>query len=234
MPPFSFTPSMTNTVFVPDQLIAGNHAIVTDVATIASGQVLTRGTLIGKQTAGTFAAAAAAKAGGNTGNGTFGAIAGGNGAREGVYVLTMTAATTFRVTDPSGDELVTGGTGVAYASLALSFTLTAGGTPFIAGDAFNITVTEGAALGTWIKAAAAALDGSQQPRNWALLASDIDTSPTGYNANTAGVAIYLAGEFDGTQMVFGTGLTAAIVKEAFREIQSALYIKIGALSNVIV
>ena len=234
MPSFSFSPSVQNNVFVPDQLIAGNHALVTDVATIASGQVLTRGTLIGKQTAATFAAAAAATAGGNTGNGTFGTITPGIAAAEGVYVLTMTAATTFTVATPTGALLPGGSTGVAYTNAALGFTLTAGGTPFAAGDAFNITVTEGAAAGTWIKAAAAALDGSQQPRNWAILASDIDTSATGYNAATAGVAIYLAGEFDANQMVFGAGLTAAIVKEALRETQSAIYIKTGALPNPIV
>lgn len=233
MPAFSFTPSVTNTVFTPDQLIAGNHAIVTDNATIASGQVLTRGTLLGKQTAGTFAAAATAKAGGNTGNGTFGTITPGVGATEGVYVLTMTAATTFTITTPSGASLPGGSTGVAYSSAALGFTLTAGGTAFVAGDAFNIVVTEGAAAGTWVKATSSATDGSQMPRNWAVLASDIDTSATGYNANTANVAIYLAGEFDSTQMTFGAGLTAAIVKEALREIQSPIYLKTGQ-SNTIV
>lgn len=225
MPPFSFTPGIQNTVFSPDILIAGSHPIVTDAVTIASGQVLTRGTLIGKQMSGVSTASAAAKAGGNTGNGTFGTITPGAGAKEGVYVLTMTAATTFTITDPNGDSLPGGSTGVAYSNAALAFTLTAGGTAFVAGDAFNITVTQGTGAGKWVKATASATDGSQLPNNWAILASDIDTSATGYNADTANVAVYISGEFNTNAMTFGSGLTGAIAKEALVRSGISLFLK---------
>lgn len=99
---------------------------------------------------GSLGAATAAKSG-NTGNGSFGAsLAVGAGAKIGAYVLTATGATSFDVTDPSGDALPVLTVGAAYADAAFSGTLTAGGTAFVAGDAFTITVTEagGMQIGT--------------------------------------------------------------------------------------
>lgn len=48
-PPFQ--PGMTQDAFTPDQLIAGDLKIVTDNITVISGQVLKRGTVLGKITA---------------------------------------------------------------------------------------------------------------------------------------------------------------------------------------
>lgn len=48
-PPFQ--PGMTADAFVPDQLIGGDLKIVTDDITILSGQVLKRGSVLGKITA---------------------------------------------------------------------------------------------------------------------------------------------------------------------------------------
>ncbi len=43
--------------------------------------------------------------------------------------------------DPNGKQLADGQTGVAYSDAGLGFTITAGGTAFVAGDGFDMTVT---------------------------------------------------------------------------------------------
>lgn len=109
-----------------------------DQGTLISGQKVAAGTVLGT-VLGTTAAAAALRT--NTGNGTFGAINVLPPAIEGEYTLSMVSATTFVVTDPNGERLPQGSTGVAYAQAGLSFTLTAGGTAFVEGDEFSIIVS---------------------------------------------------------------------------------------------
>lgn len=112
-----------------------------DVVTILSGSgKLDAGTVLGQIKAG--AATAAAKAGGNTGNGTISAVTLLAGAKVGVYKLRFTAATTWNLVDPDGFEAGAGANGVANTN-DLAFTTTAGGTPFVAGDGFDITVAAG-------------------------------------------------------------------------------------------
>jgi hypothetical protein len=96
------------------------------------------GVVAGGATAGT--AVATAK-GTNTGNGTFGAITVAAPAQAGAYVVSFDAATTFTVSDPEGVEIGHGSTGTAFSAGGLGFTITAGGTAFAAGDAFDVTVT---------------------------------------------------------------------------------------------
>lgn len=106
--------------------------------TLASGNKLGAGTVLGQVLSGLTAAAAIL--GANTGNGTFGAITpqAAPGTQIGVYSLLMTSATAFTVTAPDGDT-ATGSTGVAFSALGIGFTLTAGGTPFVANDGFTLT-----------------------------------------------------------------------------------------------
>lgn len=115
-----------------------------DVVTLdASAAALKAGTLLGKITA--SSATSAAKAGGNTGNGTMGAITVGAGAQAGVYKLRVTKAATnagdFEVIDPQGDVVGIGTVAAAYSMGGLSFTLADGATDFVVGDGFDITVT---------------------------------------------------------------------------------------------
>jgi hypothetical protein len=86
--------------------------------------------------------ASAVKAGGNTGTGTVsaGPTVTPASAINGVYTITFTGATTFSVFDPNGRELLGGQTGVAYSDAGIGFTITAGGTAFVAGDGFTVTV----------------------------------------------------------------------------------------------
>jgi hypothetical protein len=106
-------------------------------------------------------ATAAAKAGGNTGNGTISAVTVSGRAKAGPYTARFTSATTYNLSDPGGDVVAAGQTGVALAD-DLGFTITAGGTPFAVGDGFDIAVvptgkklkpyTPGAADGSQIAA----------------------------------------------------------------------------------
>lgn len=112
-----------------------------DNAVIASGAgVVKPGALLAKLLGGTVTQAA--KAGGNTGNGTL-AFDGSTpvlaGAKAGVYTVRFTAATAFTVEDPDGNVIGTGATGAAFSD-DVKFTITAGGTAFVAGDGFDLTV----------------------------------------------------------------------------------------------
>lgn len=108
--------------------------------TVASGQTLVRGEVV-KQTS-KFSVAAAV-AGTNTGNGTVGTPTVSDNASVGSYSVVFTAATVFSVFTPSGERLADGATAVAYTG-QIGFTITAGGTAFIAGDSFTFAVTKNA------------------------------------------------------------------------------------------
>jgi hypothetical protein len=94
---------------------------------------------------GSFGVTTAPKSGGNTGNGGFtaGPVTE-PGVKLGAYIVTFSSATAYMVTDENGDSLWGGTAGVAYSGAALGFTLSAGTTAFVAGDAFTITVTQAA------------------------------------------------------------------------------------------
>ena len=115
-------PGIAAEAFIPDQLIAGTHKLVTDTVTVLSGQVIQRGAVLGMITA------------------------------SGKYVLALSASA----------------------------------------------------------------DGSQNPV--AIAADTIDASA----ADALG-AIYLAGEFDGSAMTLGTGITLAAAKAALRPL--SIYVK---------
>lgn len=122
-----------------------------DRGLITGGVKVLPGTIMGLQTTG--ASAVAAALGTNVGNGTFGAITPVSVPTQiGAYSLVFTSATAFTVTAPGG-ETATGATGVAFSALGIGFTITAGGTAFVAGDLFTITTT--AAVGKPTAAAAA-------------------------------------------------------------------------------
>ncbi|WP_066651758.1 MULTISPECIES: head decoration protein [Sphingomonas] len=199
-----FAPRAVSDEYVPDQLIAGHLNLITSTETITGGALYKRGTVLGQITAG--AAVAAAKAGGNTGNGTISAVTLQGGAKPGVYAVRFTAATVFKVEDPDGYVIETAGaTGAAFAD-DIGFTITAGGTAFVAGDGFDITVAAGTG---YTIATAAATDGSKFPV--AILADDVDT--------TGGAKlgpVYLMGEFNGRALTLGAGTTLAFATAELR------------------
>lgn len=112
--------------------------------TIASGQSLKSGTVLGKISLG---AATATAFSGNTGNGVCGDVTVGAGAKVGIYKLTViepaSDAGAFMVEDPDGVQVGVGDIGTAFTGGGLSFTLADGLTDFAAGDGFDIAVAEG-------------------------------------------------------------------------------------------
>lgn len=132
--------------------------------TVLSGTAaLVSGSVLGKITKGT--GTAAAKSGGNTGNGTITmdvttpVLA---GAKVGVYaVRCITAAAnggTFRVEDPDGNVIGDVAVGATFAD-DVKFVIADGASDFIVGDGFDITVAEGS--GKYVPVAFAANNGSE-------------------------------------------------------------------------
>lgn len=115
--------------FCRDTLTYNGPAITVNVGTVVgkyyTGMTLTAGAVVG------------------TGNGTVGSISVASSAftEIGVYQIRMTAATTFTVNSPRGSVIGTGATGTAFSQNGLTFTVTAGGTAFVAGDMIPLTVT---------------------------------------------------------------------------------------------
>lgn len=207
---------MTET-YTPDNLIAGDFPRVTAAVTIASGANAVRGALLGKITVGTASGEAAA---GNTGDGTIGTVSTGTAAKAGVYravcIEPASNAGTFAVYDPDGLFVGRATAGVAFTA-GPTFTIADGEADFVAGDSFTITVAAGS--GKYKLSLAAATDGSQVPT--AILAE----AAAAASADVVAPA-YLSGEFNAAAITFGTGHTAASVKDALRArnlyLQSAL------------
>ena len=163
--------------------------------------------MLGQQTLGSATAAGGKPAGGaNTGNGTISAVTLTANAAQGTYVLTFTGATTFAVQAPNGDRLADGDTGASYAD-QLGFTVTAGGTAFVAGDGFSIAVALGA--GSWVESVKTATDGSQVPA--AILADYADAS-----GGPVAAGAYVMGEFNANALTFDASWTLATLTAALR------------------
>jgi hypothetical protein len=117
-----------------------NGHISRDSITLAAGALYLAGTPLGQATTGATAAATAL--GTNAGNGTFGVITPvAQPTMIGVYAIAFSAATAFVVTAPDGTT-APGTVGAAFSALGIGFTITAGGTPFVAGDSFTVTATQ--------------------------------------------------------------------------------------------
>ncbi|MGE0456417.1 MAG: head decoration protein [Vicinamibacterales bacterium] len=197
--------------YTPDNLLADapvGHQTA-DVTVVSGAGALTRGTLLGKQTASTVPSTGTA-GGSNSGGGTMGSVTGGSKTKAGTYrikcVKVVSSAGDFEVRDPDGYLVGIATTAVAFVSDHLNFTIADGSPDFALGDVFTVAVT---GSGKYLKSLAAATDGSQVPV--AILARDADAT----SADVSSPA-YIAGGFDERAVVFGTGHTAASVREALR------------------
>ncbi|MBK1719222.1 head decoration protein [Thiocystis violacea] len=110
-----------------------------ETVTLAAAQDLEAGTVLGQILVG--AATAAAIVG--TGNATISAVTVSAGALPGAYTLLAIAATKLQLYGPEGQYLGLATAGSAATLGGLTFTVTAGGTPMVAGDSFTITVAAG-------------------------------------------------------------------------------------------
>ncbi len=206
-------PGITADAYIPDQLIAGPLQLVTDSITLTGAAVLQRGSVLGKVTLGT--GTAAAKAGGNTGNGTITMDATTPvlaNALAGVYTARCIAAATnsgtFEIKGPDGKTLGEYVVGATFSD-QLKFVIADGSTDFIVGDGFDITIAAGS--GSYKLAASASVDGSAVPA--AILADYSDAS-----GGDVVAPIYIMGEFNGAALTLGSGITLAAAKAALRPI----------------
>lgn len=206
MTPLTPLASLEQSTFTPDDLLVAGFPLLSSKLTILTGQNLTRGTLLGR-VAGAIAAAVAAA--GNTGNGTVGAVTAGAGLKEGTYRLVCIEpaanAGKFQVEDPDGVIVGVATVAVAFTG-PINFTIADGATDFVAGDAFTVAVAAGT---KYVKSLATATDGSQVPT--AVLAEDVDATA----ADKEAMAFTAAGVNENA-LVYGTGHTAASVREGLR------------------
>ncbi|MDD2794369.1 head decoration protein [Acidocella sp.] len=84
------------------------------------------------------------------------------------------------------------------------------------------------ASGNYILSLSAAADGSQNPV--AVLADNIDTTATGFNAVTP-APVYLTGEFNVNEMTLGTGFAYPAIKATLRPL--SIFIKQGQVATPI-
>lgn len=201
--------TLTEGVYATESLISeapGDRS--REAVTVKSGSNLKACAVLGTIVTGTVASAA--KSGGNTGNGTFTLDVTAPlqlGAKLGVYRLRCIAAATdngtFRLEDPDG--IVLGDTvmaaGAATVSEQIKGALADGGTDFIVGDGFDITVS--AITEKEVEYNPAGTDGSQIATG--ILYGAVDAS----SADKAGVAYKRDCEHNADIVVWKTGATTA-------------------------
>lgn len=132
----------------------------------------------------------------------------------GTYTVSMLTATTFVVIDPQGDAIGTGATTVAFKANGLIFTITAGGTPAVAGDILPIVVT-----GTvkYKLMETTATDGTQKPS--VVVVGDatgrpLSTTPV-VNTDTTFLVMYRGpAAVADASLAFGASVTAGAVRTA--------------------
>jgi hypothetical protein len=178
--------------------------------TVVSGQVLLAGQVLGVISDSTGAPVYAAT-GGNTGNFTCGTVTE-SGPLVGVFKIEFIAATVFNVSDPKGAFVGEGHTGVAFSGGGLGFTITAGGTPAVAGDSATITVAANANAGKYAAFDPTATDGTQNAA--AILFNDRNTSSTGTNADASATGIFRDCEVNKSELVWGANVTTDPQKAA--------------------
>jgi hypothetical protein len=190
-----FAPGNYAYSYNPDQLIAGPLQLVTYNVEVPTGNgILARGTVMGRLT--TFSVVVTP--GTNTGNGTVGSITVPPGNEFGSYTLTALSPTSFSVVDPEGVSLANATVGTAYTSGEINFTITAGGTAFVAGDSF--TLNNMSTTGNVIPSVKTASDGSQTPV--CILADTIDTT-----SGAQKVGAYFMGEFNSRAITYDSSWT---------------------------
>lgn len=155
----------------PGQRSRENIVVTQSGTAVESGALLT-------QAGDTAATATYAAIGSPTGNPTSNAPVVTAPAIPGDYTIQFTAATKFDVEDPNGKLIGNGTTGVAFSAAGIAFTLTAGGTPAVAGDRWKMTVAAG--TGKYVPYTASEAAGPADAINWEYLpAKTGDTPATG-------------------------------------------------------
>jgi hypothetical protein len=211
--------------YIPDQLIAGDFKLVTQSVNITGGVNLSRGTVLGMVSGGSEGLIGTpVAASGNHGNGTISAIAFGQQAKVGNYLVEFTGSATFNVVDPNGTPLVAVGSGWYGPDTAIQeiqFTFSAGGTAMQSGDEIVI-VAAPAAYGSYRMARLEATDGSQVP--CAIL---VDNAFAASGDVSGGV--YLTGEFNGNALIYDSAWTIQQLTAELR--RNSIFVKTQVSAN---
>jgi hypothetical protein len=141
---------------------------------------------------------------GNTGNSTMGSITcTGYAPLLGDYKVVFGAATLFEVEDPQGRTVGHGSTGSAFSAGGISFTITAGGTAFVADDAFVINIAAGS--GKFRPWDPANTDGSQ------IVAGIMFGYKDATSADKTAAIVTRACEVNASELIWPTGANAATI-----------------------
>lgn len=173
--------------------------------TIGNSQDFQPGAILAKTAVVANVVATPLPAVGNTGNATIAmaAPATTTKVRDGRFKGIAVSATTVRWEDPTGKEVGTSTHGVLFAKGGIRVTITAGGTPNVAGDEFYVDVAADATDFVWVAFNHAGTDGSEEPAGVAL-----------YGAKTAAdetveiAAIVRHAEIKGPVIVWPNGISA--------------------------
>ena len=131
----------TESVHAGEWLASYLNTLSLDAATVASGENLVAGTVVGRKTRRQAAAPIPTIVG--TGTGLMSALSFGPDVQVGSYVITLlatSATAAFSVVAPDGTALANGAVGTAYSSSHLSFLISNGGT-MTTGDSYTVVVT---------------------------------------------------------------------------------------------
>lgn len=146
--------------------------------------------------------AVATAGGANTGNGTCSAVTtNGYAPTVGVYTVEFDDATHFVVAAPNGQEIGHGAAGTPFSAGGLNFTITAGGTAFVPGDSFTVTVSAG--TGKWVACTSTAVDGSQNAAGICFQVTDATLN------DTWGPLVTRQCEVNASELVWDSSMTAA-------------------------
>lgn len=176
----------------------GNSLISCATVTIAAGQTLSAGAVLGRAWLGDVTVTA----GDNTGNGVIGPITLTGGAMPGDYILTVTheqgAAGDYQVISPKGYMIGAGSVGDPFDSGGLAFTLADGSNDFVRGDSLTIHIEQDT---SYVEFDPSGVDGRDKAA--AILFDAVDAS----SGARTGVAIVRDAEINGNEIIWKNGVS---------------------------
>ncbi|WP_434627634.1 head decoration protein [Chromobacterium sp. CV08] len=175
-----------------------------DQILLTGGQLVLAGTVLGQITTSNAApVATSAASAANVGNGTLaiGTPPQAGFTPAGVFTITLTAPTVYSISGPNNFNEVDLPVGAAFDADGMVFTVSAGSTPFSAGDTFAITVTSPGTAGQWRPLNPAATDGSQVAAGVLFATKDVTSGPK------PALGITRLAEVNGSELLWPTGIT---------------------------
>jgi hypothetical protein len=166
--------------------------------TLISGQNLKAGAVVGQITMATSIPTIV-----GTGNATMTLLTLGLKAKLGSYVVKFLTATTYSVTDPSGNSLPSTTALGAYTNSQINWTITAGGTPAVAGDTFTVVVAAGS--GKYTVYLPTAVDGSGVP------AGVLYQNTNAASADVKGTFVVRGAEVNASELIWDATVTGGAI-----------------------